>query len=54
MQNPRLATRYAKSLVVLAQEQNQLDAVHADMKFLKEACKQSRELTNLLRSPVIG
>ena len=53
MQNPRLATRYAKSLVVLAQEQSQLDAVHADMKFLKDACKQSRELTNLLRSPVI-
>lgn len=53
MQNPRLATRYAKSLVVLAQEQNQLDTVHADMKYLQDVCKQSRELTNLLRSPVI-
>lgn len=53
MQNPRLATRYAKSLVGLAQEQNQLEAVYADMKYLQDVCKQSRELTNLLRSPVI-
>jgi F-type H+-transporting ATPase subunit delta len=54
MQNPRLAGRYAKSLVVLAQEQNQLDAVYADMKYLQQACKQSRELMNLLRSPIIN
>ncbi|MBY0476925.1 MAG: ATP synthase F1 subunit delta [Chitinophagaceae bacterium] len=54
MQNPRLSGRYAKSLVVLAQEQNQLDAVHTDMKYLQQVCKQSREFTNLLRSPVIN
>lgn len=54
MQNPRLSGRYAKSLVVLAQEQNQLDAVYTDMKYLQQACKQSREFTNLLRSPVIN
>jgi F-type H+-transporting ATPase subunit delta len=53
MQNPRLAGRYAKSLIVLAQEQNQLEAVYADMKYLKEVCKQSKEFTNVLRSPVI-
>jgi F-type H+-transporting ATPase subunit delta len=53
MQNPRLAGRYAKSLVVLAQEQNQLEAVYADMKYLQDVCKQSRDFTNLLRSPVI-
>lgn len=54
MQNPRVAGRYAKSLVVLAQEQNQLDAVYADMKYLQHACKQSRELMNLLRSPIVN
>lgn len=54
MQNPRVAGRYAKSLIVLAQEQNQLDAVYADMKYLQHACKQSRELMNLLRSPIIN
>ena len=54
MQNPRLAGRYAKSLVVLAQEQNQLEAVYADMKYLQDVCKQSRAFTNVLRSPVIN
>ncbi|HMO33551.1 MAG TPA: ATP synthase F1 subunit delta [Lacibacter sp.] len=53
MQNPRLAGRYAKSLVMLAQEQHALDAVHQDMKYLAEVCRQSREFTNVLRSPVI-
>lgn len=53
MQNPRLAGRYAKSLVGLAQEQNQLESVYKDMKYLQDVCKQSREFTNLLRSPVI-
>jgi F-type H+-transporting ATPase subunit delta len=54
MQNPRLAGRYAKSLVDLAKEQNQLEAVYADMKYLQGVCQQSREFTNLLRSPVIN
>lgn len=53
MQNPRLAGRYAKSLIGLAQEQNQLDEVCADMKYLQSVCKQSKEFTNVLRSPVI-
>jgi F-type H+-transporting ATPase subunit delta len=53
MQNPRVAGRYAKSLVVLAREQNQLEAVYADMKYLQDVCRHSKEFTNLLRSPVI-
>jgi len=53
MQNPRVAGRYAKSLVVLAQEQNQFEIVYADMKYLQELCKLSRDFANLLRSPVI-
>lgn len=53
MQNPRLAGRYAKSLVVLAQEQNQLEAVYSDMKYLQQVCRQSKDFTNVLRSPVI-
>jgi len=32
MPNPRLANRYAKSIVDLAIEQNQLEVVYADMK----------------------
>lgn len=53
MPNPRLANRYAKSLVDLATEKGQLEAVHADMKYLQAVCKASRDFVNLLRSPVI-
>lgn len=53
MPNPRLAARYAKSLIDLATEKGQLDAVYADAKYLQAVTKESREFTNLLRSPVI-
>lgn len=54
MPNPRLAARYAKSLVDLAIEQNQLDAVYQDMQYLQAVCKSSPEFVSILRSPVIG
>jgi F-type H+-transporting ATPase subunit delta len=54
MQNPRLAGRYAKSLVGLAQELNQLDEVYADMKYLQDLCRKSKDFNNLLKSPVIN
>ncbi|MFM2361678.1 MAG: synthase subunit delta [Bacteroidota bacterium] len=53
MQNPRLAGRYAKSLIDLAIERNQLDAAHADMQYLQAACKSSKDFVALLRSPII-
>jgi F-type H+-transporting ATPase subunit delta len=53
MPNPRLAGRYAKSLVDLAVERNQLDAVYKDMQYLDSVCRASREFVNILRSPVI-
>ncbi|MBC7587798.1 MAG: ATP synthase F1 subunit delta [Chitinophagaceae bacterium] len=53
MPNPRLAHRYAKSLVDLAIEQGQLEAVYADVKYLQAVCKSSKEFVNLLRSPII-
>jgi len=53
MQNPRLAGRYAKSLVDLATEKGQLETVYADMKYLQAVCKSSRDFVNLLKSPVI-
>ena len=54
MTNPRLATRYAKSLLDLAIEQNQLDAVYADMKLLQGITKSNPDFVALLRSPVIN
>ena len=54
MPNPRLADRYAKSLVDLAIEQNQLETVYKDMQYLQFICKSSPEFTGVLRSPVIS
>ncbi len=53
MPNPRLATRYAKSLIDLAIEKGQLETIFADMQWLQAVCKGSRDFVVLLRSPVI-
>lgn len=53
MPNPRLASRYAKSLIDLAIEKGQLEQVFADMQLLQQICKGNRDFVNLLRSPVI-
>lgn len=54
MNNPRLAQRYAKSLVDIATELNQLDQVRDDVKLLQQVMKSSRELVAVLNSPVIN
>ncbi|MBC7937648.1 MAG: ATP synthase F1 subunit delta [Rhizobacter sp.] len=54
MNNPRLAGRYAKSLLSLAIEQNSLEAVFADVKLLQGIIKSNPDVVNLLKSPVIG
>ncbi len=54
MPNPRLAGRYAKSLVDLAVERNQLEAVYKDMQYLQAVCKTSPQFVSVLRSPVIS
>lgn len=53
MSNPRVASRYAKSLLGLAIEKGQLESVYADMLYLQRLTKESRDFLNLLRSPVI-
>jgi F-type H+-transporting ATPase subunit delta len=53
MHNPRLASRYAKSLIDLAIEKGQLEKVFADMQWLQAVCKSNRDFVNLLKSPVI-
>lgn len=53
MPNPRLATRYAKSLIDLAIEKDQLEQIFTDMQWLQEVCRQSRDFTNLLKSPIV-
>jgi len=53
MQNPRLANRYAKSLVDLATEKNQLEVVYADMKYMQAVCAGNKDFVSLLKSPII-
>jgi F-type H+-transporting ATPase subunit delta len=53
MPNPRLAARYAKSLIDLANERNQVEAVYNDMLYLQALCRESHDFLMLLRSPVV-
>jgi F-type H+-transporting ATPase subunit delta len=48
-----IASRYAKSLIDLAQEQNKLDQVYGDITGLKEAV-ENKDLFLLLKSPIIN
>ena len=54
MQNPRLAQRYAKSLIELVAGMGQLDAVHDDIMLLHAICTKSPEFVLMLRSPIIS
>src|SRR6266436_2595843 len=54
MPNPRLASRYAKSIIDLSVERGQLETVYKDMQFLQQVFKASRDFVNLLRSPVVN
>jgi F-type H+-transporting ATPase subunit delta len=49
----KLASRYAKSLLDLAIEQNQLEVVHKDILFCEAVLNASREFALLLKSPII-
>lgn len=53
MPNPRLATRYAKSLIDFAIEKGELEKVFEDMQWLNAVCKSNRDFVNLLHSPII-
>lgn len=54
MSNPRLAHRYAKSLIDISQEKDQLENVFNDMQLLQKIIKDNRDFLTLLRSPVIA
>ncbi|MGC4023369.1 MAG: ATP synthase F1 subunit delta [Cyclobacteriaceae bacterium] len=53
MAESRVASRYVKSLLGLAVEQKALEQVHADMQLFDKACRESRELSVMLQSPII-
>ena len=53
MSNPRLAGRYAKSLMEIGIEKNCLEKLYQDVLFLEKLCDQSRDFVNLLKSPIV-
>ena len=53
MRNTRATSRYAKSLLELAKEQNTLELCKTDMASVVSLCQNSRELVLLLKSPVV-
>lgn len=52
MSELRIASRYAKSILELASEENELEVVANDIKYL-ELAFESRDLVNLIKSPII-
>lgn len=53
MASARVASRYVKSLIGLAIEQQVLEAVRTDMKTFAHTCRHNKEFTRMLRSPII-
>ena len=49
----RIAGRYAKSLIDLAVERNELEAIHEDILLLRSVIKQNRNFYLMLKSPII-
>ena len=53
MNYPRVASRYSKALLDLAVEQNLLDQAQADAHSMIKAIAESKELEQLLKSPIV-
>ena len=53
MANTRVAYRYAKSLLALSLEKEQVDIMQKDMQLVSTVCNENKELMNCLKSPII-
>jgi F-type H+-transporting ATPase subunit delta len=53
MLNPRLAARYAKSLIDISVEQNQLEKVKEEVAFVLDVAEKSKEFKRLFKSPIV-
>ena len=54
MSNQRVASRYAKSILELALEKGQLEEVHEDFQKLTTIANGNRDLSLLLKNPIIN
>ena len=53
MSQSRVTYRYAKALLLLSVEKNMLQGIYSDMCFVERVCVENKELTLLLKSPII-
>ena len=53
MSHFRAASRYAKSMLELADEKGVLEEVNKDMLLLDTICKENREFTLMLKNPIV-
>lgn len=53
MRDIKVASRYAKSLLKIAIEENAMEALHNDMVLVNTVCNQNRDLELLLKSPIV-
>jgi F-type H+-transporting ATPase subunit delta len=53
MQNPRLAGRYAKSVMDIALENGKLDTMYNDMLGLDAVCNDSKDFVSMMKSPIV-
>ena len=53
MASSRIASRYSKSLLDLANAAKSLDKVKADMDTVLSTCAESKDLVNLLNNPIV-
>ena len=53
MSAARIAARYAKPILELAEEKKVLDQVKADMESFASICKESKDFALMLKSPII-
>jgi F-type H+-transporting ATPase subunit delta len=53
MPNPRLAARYAKSLIEFSLERDQLEQVYSDVQYLKGVFEVNKTFADFLNNPVI-
>ena len=53
MSGSRAAIRYAKAVLSLATDQKSADAVNSDMKLIANTIAESKDLSQMLQSPVV-
>lgn len=53
MKDIKVASRYAKSLLGIAIENNCVEEIFSDMRLISKVCLENRELISLIKSPIV-